>query len=87
MTCRADDLPRCRRSLRKRRIGDRIARRGIASSQCLGRHRWAIERTLAWFSRCRRLTIRDERRADIVAAFHPLTAALICWRFVQKRVC
>jgi transposase len=47
---------------------------------------WVIERTLAWFSRFRRLTTRYERRADIFEAFH-LAAALICWRFVQRQFC
>jgi len=84
---KAYDLPRCRQALRKRRIGDRIARRGIESSERLGRHRWVVERTLAWFSRFRRLTVRYERRADIFEAFHHLAASLICWRFVQKAFC
>ena len=84
---KAYDLPRCRRSLRKRRIGDRIARRGIESSGRLGRHRWVIERTLAWFSRFRRLTVHYERRADIFEAFHHLATALIRWRFVQRQFC
>jgi transposase len=85
--CKAYDLPHCHRALRRRRIGDRIARRGIASSERLGRHRWVRERTLAWFSRFRRLTIRYERHADIFGAFHHLAAALICWRFVQRQFC
>jgi transposase len=84
---KAYDVPRCHRNLRKRRISDRIARRGIDSSERLGRHRWVVERTLAWFSRLRRLTVRYERRADIFEAFHHLAAALICWRFVQRRLC
>jgi IS5 family transposase len=33
------DYPRCRRVLRRRGITPRIARRGIESSQRLGRHR------------------------------------------------
>lgn len=41
------DVPRCRAELRARRIGDRIARKGIDSSETLGRYRWVIERTLA----------------------------------------
>jgi transposase len=84
---KAYDLPRCRLALRQRRIDDRIARRGIESSERLGRHRWVVERTLAWFSRLCRLTIRYERRADIFEAFHQIAAALICWRFVQRRFC
>ena len=64
----------------------RIARRGIEDSRRLGRHRWVVERTLAWFARFRRLTIRYERRLDIWTAFHQLAAALIT--FGQcKRLC
>jgi transposase len=36
----------------------RIARKGIDSSERLGRHRWVVERTLAWLNQYRRLTIR-----------------------------
>ena len=43
-----------------------------------------VERTLAWFARFRRLTVRYERRADILEAFHLLAAALICLRFVER---
>ncbi|GAA1273931.1 hypothetical protein GCM10009677_28950 [Sphaerisporangium rubeum] len=39
-----DDL---RRWLRGKRIAVRIARRGVESSQRLGRHRWVIERTMS----------------------------------------
>jgi transposase len=52
------DFPRCRRALRKRGITPRIARRGIESSEKLGRHRWVVERTLSWLNRFRRLKVR-----------------------------
>lgn len=42
------DYPRCRRALRARSIIPRIARRGIESSERLGRYRWVVERTLSW---------------------------------------
>jgi hypothetical protein len=42
------DYADLRRWLRTRGIVPRIARRGIDSSEHLGRHRWKIERTLAW---------------------------------------
>ncbi len=76
---KAYDIPRCRRFLHRRRIKVRIARKGIESRQRLGRHRWVIERTLAWLHRSRRLTIRYERRADIHQAFLTLGCALICF--------
>jgi transposase len=76
---KAYDIPRCRQVLTRRHIIPRIARKGIESSQRLGRHRWVVERTLAWLNRYRRLTIRYERRADIHQAFLTLGCALICW--------
>jgi len=76
---KAYDSPRCRRFLHRRHIKVRIARKGIESSQRLGRHRWVIERTLAWLNRYRRLTIRYERRADTHQAFLTLGCALICF--------
>jgi transposase len=79
------DYPRCRRALRRRHIQVRIARKGIDSSERLGRHRWVIERTLAWLNRFRRLTVRYERRADIHHAFLTLGCCLICFNAVQDR--
>jgi transposase len=55
---KAYDFAHCRQACRRRRIIPRIARRGVKSSQRLGRHRWVVERTLAWFARYRRLTVR-----------------------------
>ena len=81
------DFAHCRRALRRRAIIPRIARRGIESSERLGRHRWVVERTLAWFARFRRIAVRYERRADIFTAFHNIAASLICWRFVQRWFC
>ena len=76
---KAYDIPRCRAALRRRHSRVRIARKGIDSSARLGRHRWVVERTLAWLNRFRRLTVRYERRADIHQAFLSLGCALICW--------
>ncbi len=75
------------RSLTRRHIQHRIARRGIESGQRLGRHRWVVERSLAWLAQFRRLAIRYERRADIHLALTTLAAALITWRFVAKWFC
>ena len=72
------DFPTCRRALRRRGICPRIARRGVEASTRLGRHRWKVERSLAWLLANRRLTIRYERRADILQAFLHLACALIC---------
>jgi transposase len=77
-------FPHCRKRLRRRAIQPRIARHGIESSERLGRHRGVVERTPAWFSRFRRLTIRYEPGADIFEAFHHLAAALISRRFLHR---
>ena len=83
---KAYDLPRCRRFLCRRRIKGRIARKGRDASTRLGRHRWVVERTLAWLAQFRRLTVRYERRLDIHQAFLSLGCSLICFNAV-KRFC
>jgi IS5 family transposase len=75
---KAYDDKKCAQALRKRGIKRRIARKGVESSQKLGRHRWIVERTLAWLAKYRRLTIRYERRDDIHEAFLQLGCSLIC---------
>src|SRR5215213_4186156 len=52
---KAYDASTLRGALRARGIAPRIARRGIDSSERLGRHHWVVERTLAWLLGCRRL--------------------------------
>lgn len=79
------DYPRCRQFLRKRGIKVRIARRGVESSERLGRWRWVVERTLSWIACCRRLVVRYERRADIHEAFLLLACSLTCFRRLQVR--
>jgi transposase len=81
---KAYDIPRCRRALTRRHIKVRIARKGVESKERLGRHRWVVERTMAWLNRFRRLTIRYERRDDIHEAFLSLGCALICFTVLQR---
>lgn len=73
--------------LAKRRIGSRIARKGIESSKRLGRFRWVVERTFAWLHGFRRLDVRYERDANIHQAFLDLGCALICWTCLQREFC
>jgi IS5 family transposase len=80
----AYDIPRCRRALSRRQIKIRIARTGVESSEKLGRHRWVVERILAWLTQFRRLTIRYERRQGIHQAVLTLGCALICFTAVQR---
>ena len=81
---KAYDIPRCRAYLRRRGIGCRIARKGIESGQKLGRHRWVVERTLAWLGRHRRLAIRYERRDDIHEAFLTLGCIQLCLNVLDR---
>jgi transposase len=82
---KAYDSARCRRALRRRGITPRIARRGIESSENLGRYRWVVERSLAWLVGYRRLGVRYERRADMLQAFLHLACALVCLRALHRR--
>lgn len=76
------DYRRCRAYLWRRGIASRIARRGIESSEKLGRHRWVVERTHGWFAGIGKLRIRFEKRLDIHEALLKLAAAIIsaCYR-------
>ena len=77
------DFPEKRRALRRRGIVPRIARRGVESSDRLGRHRWVVERSLAWLLGFRRLGVRYERRADLLRGLLHLACSLVCVRFLS----
>jgi transposase len=74
------DYDHLRAWLCARRITPHIARRGIDSSERLGRHRWVIERSFAWLTGYRRLALRYERSARLFAAFLTLAATLTCYK-------
>jgi IS5 family transposase len=77
------DFAHCRHYLKQRAITARIACRGVENRERLGRHRWVVERTHAWFAGFGKLRIRFERRLDIHIALLCSAAALICSRFVD----
>jgi transposase len=82
---KACDYAEPRRWLRHRGIAARIARNGTeTTSEKLGRHRWVIERTIAWLTGYRRLTLRYERNASNFLAFLTLAAALTCHKKLTK---
>ncbi|MFF7073156.1 IS5 family transposase [Streptomyces pseudovenezuelae] len=74
------DYAHLRRWLWRRGITPRIARKGVESSQRLGRHRWVVERTVSWLAGCRRLHRRYERKSEHFLAFAGIAATLICYR-------
>ncbi|MFE7394215.1 IS5 family transposase [Streptomyces sp. NPDC057582] len=67
--------------LRERGLVARIARPGIESGERLGRHRWKIERSIAWLFGYRRLTVRYKRKGS---HFLGLAAALTCHKKLAK---
>jgi transposase len=79
------DHRRVRRYLAARGITARIARRGIESSQRLGRRRWVVERTLAWLLAFRRLALRYDRSEQTITALLALACALICHRRLTQQ--
>jgi transposase len=81
---KAYDIPELRRWLTRQRIRPRIARKGIEPDNRLGRHRWVIERTIAWLFGYRRLTIRYERHPRNYPAFLGLAAAITCYKRLIK---
>lgn len=81
---KAYDCRRCRQALTRRHITVRIARKGVERSDRLGRHRWVVERSLAWLGPFRRLTVRYERREDIHHAFVSLGCSLVCFNTLTR---
>jgi transposase len=72
------------RALRARGITPRIARKDIEARDRLGRHRWVVERSLAWLHAFRRLLPRYDRDADVHQALLNLAAILICWNALKR---
>jgi hypothetical protein len=83
----AYDDAKLRQGLRDRGILPRLARRGVESSERLGRFRWVAERTFSWQQGARRLRVRDERRDDIYQAFVQIENAIIAWGRLNGRFC
>ncbi len=75
-----------RRACRERGVKDRIARRGVDSSERLGRHRWVVERAFAHLGSLRRLGVRWERKAEHWRAFALLGCALLCLRRLVRHL-
>ncbi|MFI7123863.1 IS5 family transposase [Amycolatopsis sp. NPDC049868] len=74
---KAYDQVELRKWVSGRGIKVRIARKGIESSKKLGKHRWVIERSIAWLFGYHRLTTRY---ANHFCAFLTLAATLTCFK-------
>lgn len=67
-----------------KRIHSLLAPRHAEHGSGLGRFRWVVERTLAWFSNYRRLKLCYEWNGSSFQAFHELAAGLICYNFIER---
>lgn len=81
---KGDDARPCRRYLRRRGIKARIARKKVEGKATLGRHRWVVERTVAWLHSNRRLAIRYERSGALHQAVLDLGCALSCLNALER---
>ncbi|GAA1445920.1 hypothetical protein GCM10009602_31320 [Nocardiopsis tropica] len=62
----------------------RPARPGVESSQRLGRHRYEVERSIAWPGSYRRPNVRWERKASAFPAMLGIACILICYKHLAK---
>ncbi|WP_169332987.1 IS5 family transposase, partial [Nocardia veterana] len=81
---KAYDQPALRDWVREHGIAVRIARKGIESTERLGRHRWVIERTVSWLTGYHRLNIRYDRKGTHYLAFLTLAATLTGFKKLAK---
>lgn len=81
---KAYDVPWLRREVARQGIKVRIARKGVESSQRLGRYRWIVEACLSWLLKYRRLVRRYDRKAEHFQGFADLACALISYRRLSK---
>jgi transposase len=72
-----------RSELRRRHIQAKIAAPKSPHGSGLGKHRWVVERTIAWLHQYRRLRVRYERRDDIHEAFLAIGCSLICLKLLN----
>lgn len=61
-------------------IGKRLTEHGSG----LGKVRWVVERTIAWFKGLRRLRVRYDRLKVVQEAWNTLAAAVICFRIATE---
>lgn len=74
------------REVRRRHIKPELAPRGkdAQHGSGLGKSRYVVERTLAWFGNFRRIKFCYERLGQHFQAFHDLAAAIICSRRMMQ---
>lgn len=77
---KAHDVPHPQRWLWGKRIGVRLARKAIESSERLGRRRWVIERTMSWLTGYHRINHQHEHHPGNYLALLRLAATICCYK-------
>jgi transposase len=77
---RAYGTPRNMAACLERRITPLLAWPGLPHGSGLGKLRWVVESSLAWFGHNRRLKLCYEKTPAYWQAFHDLAASMICAR-------
>jgi hypothetical protein len=78
------DGRRCRNACVRRRAKHGIAQKRIESKERLRQHRWIVERTSAWLTRYRPLTIWYERHADMHRTIPHFACDFVCFDYVLR---
>lgn len=71
-----------REELRRRGIEPFIPEQRAPHGSGLGKVRWVVERTVAWFHGFRKLRLRTDWHSEVQEAFLALASSLICFRFL-----
>ena len=74
------DIPRCYAAIADAGFIADIPERMEEKETALGKIRWHIERTFAWFNNFRRLIIRYERTEEMYMAFLKIACIVMCLR-------
>lgn len=82
---KAYDTPDCHALVRRRRYRPHIRPIGEAKLEAAAKRRvparrWVVERALGWFSRCRALLVRYEKKARNYLGLMQLNSALLWYR-------
>jgi len=71
-----------RQELRRRGIQPFIPEQRAPHGSGLGKVRWVVERTIAWFHGFRKLRLRTDWLSEVQEALMALACSLICFRFL-----
>jgi len=73
-----------RRQCRQRKVTPQLAAPRQPHGSGLGKTRWVIERTHAWYAQFRRLRVCYEKTLLSAQAFHLVATILIVWNAIER---